>query len=208
MMEFGAERGGLVTTELKMGTRFSPDMVRQATLADMDQCYALEQSVREDRPMAEGQGFLLSGGDPRERYDEFQGYGAFHVIDVGDRVAAFVFALPPDSPRMQQLLGVKHKFQMTEDGIFERPNLAWLAKVAVQPELMRQGVARALYTHLFASHPDWNFLTTTVFEPLRNLPSELLHESFGFRQVGLLPMGDRGTLKGVVCKVHFRPTAD
>ena len=178
--------------------------VREATGADLDRCFQIEQALREDRPDAVSQGFLLSGGDTREKYDQFVKKGCFFVAEVLDTIVGFVFVLPPESERLKQLLAGRDNFKMSQAGLFDKPNFAWLAKVAVDPSYMRAGIASSLFRALLTEHNDWNFMTTTVRAPLRNLPSEMLHFKFGFRPVGELPMGDRGQFKNVVCTVHFR----
>ena len=173
---------------------------------DLQSCIDLEALLNEANPKAAERGFLLTSTDGFEQYREFLSYGEFYVAKVNNELVAFLFALPPECERMQRLLGMKDFFQLkTQEDVFEKPNLAWLAKVGVSPEYMRRGIASELYETLLREHPDWNYLTTTVREPVRNIPSEILQKKFGFTQIGDLPLGDRGSFQDVICSVHFRP---
>ena len=182
----------------------APVTIHIATDADIEGCIALEQMLSEDNPGAHAHGFLLSGGDSHDRYREFAAYGAFYTAKVGDELAGFVFALPPGSPRMEQMRAGRARFDIEDSSVWELTDLAYLAKVGVNPCAMRQGIASSLYNRLFADNPSWHFMTTTVFSPLRNYASERLQERFGFRVIGSVALGDRGALKDVVCKVHLR----
>jgi len=181
-------------------------LIRAAEIRDLPQCLAIEESLREDRPEAAFNGFLLSGGgDTPQTYEEFVSYGAFLVATVSDSIVGFAFALPPDSPRMQRLRAAEQRFSLhREQDVFRTGELAWLAKVGIREDFMRRGIATALYQALFHLHPHWHFLTTTVREPLRNAPSERLHDGLGFACIGELPLGNRGVLQNIVCKVYYR----
>ena len=180
------------------------DLVRVATTSDLDQVFDLEERLRETRPQAIAEGFLLSGGDAREKYDQFLSYGSFYVLPASNgRISGFIFALPPQCDRMQAILQSKDKYQI-DSSIWDLANLSWLAKVGVEPAMMGRGVATALYTHLLTKHAEWNFLTTTVFKPVRNEPSERLQARFGFEVVGTVDLGNRGALTDVQCLVHLR----
>jgi len=69
----------------------------------------------------------------------------------------------------------------------------WILKqIAVDPTRQRQGIARALITHLLASIPGQHVLSHIVSNP-PNMPSEMLHESLGF--VRTAPATTRDTVK-------------
>lgn len=184
------------------------EMVRLATINDLDRCFEIEKSLREDRSTAALNGFLLSGGDSRERYDEFLSNGPFYVFEVESSVVGFVFALSPSSPRMQNIKQHPEKLTITDKSILADANLAWLAKVGVAEEMMGRGIATALYQVLLREHRDWSFITTTVAAPICNLPSEKLHERFGFNPIGKMKLGDRGAFKDVICTVQYRKAGE
>lgn len=178
----------------------------KATEADLETCMSLEKLLNEEHPNAPQQGFLLTSSDGIDQYRAFSSYDEFYVARAEGKVVAFLFALPPESARMQQLIGIQDRFELDRDvDIFQRANLAWLAKVAVEPQFMGMGIASQLYQHFLEQHDDWNILTTTVREPLRNIPSEKLQAKFGFSAIGSLPLGARGAFDDVICSVHLRP---
>ena len=198
----------MITSDTKKAEKlvsYYSDRVRRAVPEDIPAVLSLEKQLSEDRPGASAQGFLLSGGgDTPEKYAEFVKDGPFYVVEDAGHLVGFVFALNPAGSRMLGLKKSRDKFTLKDPNIFDAPNLSWLAKVGVVPELMGRGVAAALYSALLADHANYNFITTTVREPLRNVPSEKLQEKFGFEAVGTLPLGDRGAFKNVLCTVYYR----
>lgn len=128
------------------------------------------------------------------------------VAKANGNVIGFIFALPPDSDQMIKLLQMKERFQLDpgHKAVFDLKPLAWLAKVGIEPAYMGMGIASSLYRTLLEQYPEWNLLTTTVKEPVENIPSANLQQKFGFVPVGLLPLGDRGSFESVLCQVHFR----
>ena len=180
-------------------------IVRPAVEGDISSVISIEGQLREDRPTAEDEGFLLSGGDTPESYAEFVSYRSFYVAVAKEDVVGFAFALPPGSTRLARLKAIKEKFRLEkEKDVFDRPEVAWMAKIGVAPAFMRQGIGGRLYLSVLTPHPEWHTVTTTVFSPLRNLPSEQFHEKLGFEPIGNLPLGNRGTLSNVSCRVHYR----
>ena len=178
-------------------------LIRPALPRDLDACFALDESLNESRPEAEEEGFLISG-DRRASYDGYQSLGCFYVAEADGQLIGFAFALPPESEHFEAIRSQKAGFEMDKPEVWETTDLSWLGKIAVRPDWMRRGVARQLYEKIFQEHPSWSFLTMTVDRPVTNLPSLKLHEAFDFEPVGKAPLGDRGALKNVFCKVHFR----
>lgn len=185
-------------------------LIREAQVSDLARVLALEERLRENRPEAAAQGFLLSGGDTPEIYKNYVRPGCFFVVEEGEGaekvIIASLFVLHPESDRMAGLKKSAAKFQLIEAAkdVFDTPNLSWIAKIAVAPEHMGRGIATALYQRLLTEHSDWTFITTTVREPIQNKPSFELHRRFGFDQIGSLPMGNRGSFQNVLCDVHLR----
>ncbi len=71
----------------------------------------------------------------------------------------------------------------------DRPAYQWTAEVSVyiRPTDHRRGVARALYTSLFAGLRLQGFQQAIAVIALPNPPSVALHESMGFVPVGVFP---------------------
>jgi len=178
--------------------------IRPGTPRDLDACFALDEALNESRPAAEQEGFLISG-DRRASYDGYQALGCFYVAEAGGQIIGFAFALPPGSEHFEAIRSQKAGFQMDRPEVWEISDLSWMGKVAVRPDWMRRGVARRLYETIFQARPSWSFLTMTVDRPVTNTPAEKLHEALEFETVGKAPLGDRGALRNVFCKVHFRP---
>jgi ribosomal protein S18 acetylase RimI-like enzyme len=183
--------------------------IRRATEADIPAVLAIEDQLYEDRAEAEAEGFLLSGGNDRSQYEEFISYGAFYIATHNASLVGFAFALPPGTPRLERLREMKDRFELqNKSEIFQDKQFAWMAKIGILPRFMRQGIGYRLYYEILQSYPKWHVLTTTVEAPMRNIPSERLHEKFGFRRIGRLVLGDRGTLQNVICGVHYHAPLD
>lgn len=180
--------------------------IRPGLSRDLDSCFALDASLNESRPHAEEEGFLISG-DRRASYDGYLALGCFFVAEEDGQIIGFAFALPPDSPHFAAIREQRAGFQMERPEVWDTERLGWLGKVAVRPDWMRRGVGRELYEAIFRSKPDWSFLTTTVKAPLDNVASERFHTALGFEEVGEGLLGDRGELRNVKCRVHFRQSS-
>jgi GNAT superfamily N-acetyltransferase len=178
--------------------------IRPAIEKEIEWCLNLERRLNESRPQAKHEGFLLSSGESLSDYLGYHRLGSFLVAEKEGALIGFLFALPPKSERIVRLSKMKDKFTLMHGygDVFERAPVAWLAKVGIAPEWMRNGVASSLYEKLFSTRPDWNFLTTTVESPEINLPSLRLQEKFGFKKIGMLALGSRGAFKDIVCAVH------
>jgi phosphinothricin acetyltransferase len=69
----------------------------------------------------------------------------------------------------------------------ERAAYQWDVEVSVyvHPQAQRRGIGRALYTELFAILKKQGYINAYAGIALPNLPSVALHESLGFRPVGV-----------------------
>lgn len=177
--------------------------IRRAEQGDLDACHAIDVLLSEVRPEAEKQGFLISG-DPRASYDSYLSLGCFFVAVMDSRIVGYVFALPPGTPHFEAIRQNKAHFQLSNPEIWDTSLLAWIGKIGVHPDFMRQGIGRELYRALLQSCPEWNFLTMVVVEPLLNRAAQRLHEATGFEVAGSLALGNRGELKKVQCEIYLR----
>lgn len=168
-------------------------------------CFEIERSFNPRIPEPDKKGFFLEGITLNE-YVGFSTDAHFRVMRIAGCLAGFIIALPPSHPRLENLKQ-SPAFELDDVKVLQDPKLVWIAKVATQYEFRRQGIAASLYQNLIDSYSDSAMITTTVGAPIVNQPSEAFHQSQGFRKIGIMPLGDRGELKGCICNVYYRPPA-
>jgi len=172
-------------------------IIREATEQDLHSCIELENLLNVNRADAPEQGFLR-GGESVETYRQFLTNDIFYVAHLQEQLAGFLVILRTGSPRFEKLRGMREAFEISRTDLFELPNLLWGAKIAIRPELMRQGVASELCRRFIQDHGDANIVTTTAAIPKLNIPSRDFHIALGFERIGAFHVGDGVTIHDVM----------
>ena len=164
-------------------------VIRPAVSEDLPHCLALEELLSVERAEAMAQGFLR-GGESLESYEEFLQRDIFYVAEKASVLSGFIVVLLPDSRRLTELRENQHAFETEQFDLFSRANLAWLAKIAVVPQWMRQGIGSSLLQQFYLSHPKMDIVTTVASQPQANEPALRFHYSQGFKKIGSFHAGD------------------
>ena len=151
-------------------------------------CFELEQAMQSYSGEGLKNGFFIPGAT-KDEYLSFRESAFFRIFKLRGELAGFLIALPPGHARLQKLLSLRDKFELTDLALLGTPDLVWIAKVAASLTHRRQGVASKLYEHLFREFSASAFMTATLLTPFHNIPSQALQEAHGFANVGHLLMG-------------------
>ncbi len=154
--------------------------IRPVTRTDLTAVYTIFGEARADRPAAEEAGFLLSQYTPDAFWD-FLAVRQSYLAEQDGIAIGFVVIAPPTPDQMDPIRWSAAPIRGDENG-----QLLWLKMVAVLPTHKRQGVATALYKHLFVAHPEAAFITGLYEYPLNNRASAAFHFALGFQRVGLI----------------------
>ncbi|MEM7129415.1 MAG: GNAT family N-acetyltransferase [Chloroflexota bacterium] len=147
---------------------------------DLDVLYQVFAAASSDRSDSETNGFFLS------QYS-VEGFWAFlaertaYAAWQANALVGYVVIARPTPDQMDPIRWFDEPLRDEGDG-----RLLWLKMVAVLPRYKRQGVATALYRHLFQTHAKVDFITGLYEYPLNNRASAALHLALGFQRVGII----------------------
>lgn len=177
--------------------------IRPGTETDAPHCRELALHVTLAAAGSEKAGFLL-GTETVEDYRDFLREGiTFLAEDAAGKLQGFLIAYLHDSP-----LVARHA-----DGLFHATwetaspmgvPFCYVEKVAVSPQARRQGIAQALYAHLFERVADRPFLAAIVEAPHCNRASREFHSILGFERVGMFLRQTAANQSPIRLGLHMR----
>lgn len=150
------------------------------TRADLDAVYQVFCTAAPDSTYAEETGFLLSQYNI-EAFWAFLKTRTAYLAQKNDTIVGYVVIARPTPDQMEPIRWFDGPIVDESDG-----RLLWIKMVAVLPVYKRQGVASALYRHLFQTHPHVAFITGLYEYPLPNRASSAFHLALGFQRVGVI----------------------
>lgn len=146
-------------------------------------CYELEKHYSINNNTDESKGFFLPG-TTLETYESLFKSGYIKVLKKDEILIAFVIVVPPGHTIVNSLL-TSDSMLLFDNGKIDIDKCYWIAKVAVHPEYTKLGYAIKLYEQLEYDFKDFTGFTATAVSPLRNYPSEKLHEDFKMKKCGI-----------------------
>lgn len=146
----------------------------------LETVYRVFATATPDRPDLEASGFLVSQYTLDGLRDFLAARQAYVAYQEGLAIGYVVIALPT----CDQMEPIHWFGTPIPDGGDSR--LLWIKMVAVLPTHKRQGVATALYQHVFAAHPQSAFITGLYEVPIHNRASSQFHLALGFQRVGVI----------------------
>jgi ribosomal protein S18 acetylase RimI-like enzyme len=175
--------------------------IQQAAPADYPDLYPIFQSAAPDRPEALERGFLLSRYDLAS-FSTFLDRCTVYHARMGAEAMGFVAFEPVQLP---QITGIDWTCPPEVFATLRAASLLWIRMLAVAPHAGRRGIGTTLYRHLFAQHPDADFLTGLYEAPLDNQASRRFHRRLGFQRVGESHQQHAVAPHARVSGIYFRP---
>jgi predicted GNAT superfamily acetyltransferase len=171
--------------------------------SSLHECLAIARDVTLAADRSVEQGFLLGITDETE-YLRFLHAHALWVCQQQEAIVGFVIAYPSTSvlyagmaQRFAQITWEERPLEATE-------RLVYIDKVATRPSQRRQGIARALYEHLFTEFADYGFWAGIAEQPFTNPGSVTFHVRLGFRRIGTFRADAFAGLKGYTSGIYLR----
>ena len=142
--------------------------------------YRVFATATPDQLDREATGFLVSQYS-LDGFRDFLVARQAYVAYQGDIAIGFAVVALPTLDQMEPIRWFGTPVVDAGDG-----NLLWIKMVAVLPTHKRQGVATALYQHLFQMHLQTRFITGLYEVPIHNRASSEFHLALGFQRVGVI----------------------
>jgi ribosomal protein S18 acetylase RimI-like enzyme len=176
--------------------------IAPALRQDLDALYRVFAKATPSRPNAEAAGFLLSQYSV-EGFWSFLATRTAYVAWQADAAVGFVVIASPTPDQMNPVSWFCGPIRNEGDG-----QLLWIKMVAVLPSYKRQGVATALYRHLFQTHSNADFITGLYEYPLNNRASTAFHLALGFQRVGIIERNINKPEARRITGIFYRPLAE
>jgi predicted GNAT superfamily acetyltransferase len=177
--------------------------IMRCPLASLSECLAIARDVSLTADRSLEQGFLLGMPDETE-YLRFLHANALWVCQQQEAIVGFVIAYPSTSVLYQ---GMAQRFAQTtweSRPLVATERLVYIDNVATRPSQRRQGIARALYEHLFSEFADYGFWAGIAEQPWANPGSVTFHVRLGFRRIGTFRTDAFAGLKGYASGIYLR----
>jgi predicted GNAT superfamily acetyltransferase len=177
--------------------------IMRCSPSSLHECLAIARDVSLATDRSLEQGFLLGMPDETE-YLGFLRANALWVCQQQETIVGFVIAYPSSSVLSQ---GMAQRFaQITWEArpLVATERMVYIDKVATRPSQRRQGIARALYEHLFSAFADYGFWAGIAEQPLANPGSVTFHVRLGFRRIGTFRTDAFAGLTGYTSGIYFR----
>lgn len=146
----------------------------------LEAVYHVFATAAPDQPDREASGFLVSQYTLAGFREFLAARQAYVAYQEGLAIGFVVIALPT-LDQMEPIRWLGTPVLDAGDG-----RLLWIKMVAVLPTYKRQGIATALYQHIFAAHSESTFITGLYEVPLHNRASSAFHLALGFQRVGVI----------------------
>jgi predicted GNAT superfamily acetyltransferase len=171
--------------------------------SSLHECLAIARDVSLAADRSLEQGFLLGMPDETE-YLRFLHADALWVCQQQEAIVGFVIAYPSTSILYQGMAQRFAQITWEDRPLVAAERLVYIDKVATRPNQRRQGIARALYEHLFREFADAGFWAGIAEQPWANFGSVTFHVRLGFRRIGTFRADAFAGLQGYTSGIYFR----